>query len=160
MAVVSSAPMERVLGQRIVNTSFSTSLNDPLMTVGPSYNEKSSLLIGDENLLVVSPYLEEAHLLDLRTVDIPNQLLAKALVGLKCLRPDYATAPYVEIFNWADVVEEVRKLAKEISFKWEESFFYIVVFRSQIPPTTVYEDLGILDKAAHAEATESGGFLK
>lgn len=38
--------------------------------------------------------------------------------------------------------------------------FYIVVFRSRIPPTTVYADLGVLDKAAHAEATKSGGFLK
>jgi translation initiation factor 3 subunit H len=35
-----------------------------------------------------------------------------------------------------------------------------VVFRSQIPPTTVYADLGALDKAAHEEATKSGGFLK
>lgn len=52
-----------------------------------------------ENLLIVSPYEEEAHRLDLRTVDTANQLLAKALVGLKCLRDDYATAPYVEIFN-------------------------------------------------------------
>jgi hypothetical protein len=52
-----------------------------------------------EHLLVVSPYEEESHLLDLRTVDTANQLLAKALVGLKCLRDDYATAPYIEIFN-------------------------------------------------------------
>jgi hypothetical protein len=47
----------------------------------------------------VSPYEEASHLLDLRSVDTANQLLAKALVGLKCLRDDYATAPYVEIFN-------------------------------------------------------------
>lgn len=62
----------------------------------------SSILPGPrtkDHLLVVSPYEDEAHLLDLRTVDTANQLLAKALVGLKCLRDDYATAPYVEIFN-------------------------------------------------------------
>jgi len=53
----------------------------------------------DENLLVASPYTEKPHLLDLRTLDTANQLLAKALVKLKCLRSDYATAPYVEIFN-------------------------------------------------------------
>ena len=49
--------------------------------------------------LVVSPYSEEPHLLDLRTLDAPNQLIAKALMSLKCLREDYATAPYIEIFN-------------------------------------------------------------
>ncbi|RYP05848.1 hypothetical protein DL764_003522 [Monosporascus ibericus] len=40
-----------------------------------------------------------------------------------------------------------------------ETSFFIVAFRSQIPPTTAYEELGVLDKAAHAEATASGGFL-
>lgn len=53
----------------------------------------------NENLLVVSPYEEDDHLLDLRTLDFANQSLAKALVDLKCLRDDYATAPYVDIFN-------------------------------------------------------------
>lgn len=32
--------------------------------------------------------------------------------------------------------------------------------RSQISPTTDYSHLGALDKAAHAEAVQSGGFLK
>ena len=114
----------------------------------------------DENLLVVSPYDELPHLLDLRTVNTANQLLAKALVGLKCLRDDYATAPYVETFNWPEVINSVKHLASSSGFAWKEQAFYIVVFRSQIPPTTVYADLGVLDKAAHAEATKSGGFLK
>ena len=112
------------------------------------------------NHLVVSPYNEEPHLLDLRTLDIPNQLLAKALVGLTCLRDDYATAPYVEIFNWSEVIDSLKELSINSGFDWKETAFYIVVFRSRIPPTTVYSDLGILDKAAHAEATKSGGFLK
>ncbi|KAG9244921.1 hypothetical protein BJ878DRAFT_420344 [Calycina marina] len=111
--------------------------------------------------LVSSPYTEEPHLLDLRTLDIPNQLLAKALTGLKCLRPDYATAPYIETLNWSEVVEAVRGLAEAEAFSWnEEVSFFIVVFRSQIPPTTIYANLGVLDKAAHAEANQSGGFLK
>lgn len=114
----------------------------------------------DENLLVVSPYDELPHLLDLRTLDAANQLLAKALVGLKCLRDDYATALYVEIFNWSEVIQTVKNLASASNFTWKEQGFYIVVFRSQIPPTTLYADLGVLDKAAHAEATKSGGFLK
>jgi hypothetical protein len=110
--------------------------------------------------LVVSPYSEEPHLLDLQTLDIPNQLLAKSLVRLRCLRDDYATAPYVEIFNWSEIVDSLKKLVIISGFNWKETAFYIVVFRSRIPPTTVYSDLGILDKAAHAEATKSGGFLK
>lgn len=114
----------------------------------------------ETNLLIVSPYDEVPHLLDLRTLDTANQLLAKALVGLKCLRDDYATAPYVDIFNWSEVVQTVKELASRSNFIWKEQSFYIVVFRSQIPPTTVYADLGALDKAAHAEATKSGGFLK
>jgi hypothetical protein len=116
--------------------------------------------INDEDLLVVSPYDELPHLLDLRTLDTANQLLAKALVGLKCLRVDYATAPYVETFNWPEVINSLKDMASNSDFTWKEQFFYTVVFRSQIPPTTVYADLGVLDKAAHAEATKSGGFLK
>lgn len=104
--------------------------------------------------------MDEAHLLDLDTLDTANQLLAKALVEMKCLRDDYATAPYIESFNWAEVTEALRSLVVSANFEWKETSFYIVVFRSQIPPTTVYADLGVLDKAAHAEATKSGGFLK
>lgn len=69
----------------------------------PSY--LSSIGAKNDNLLVVSPYDEVEHLLDLRTVDTANQLLAKALVGLKCLRDDYATAPYVEIFNVSEYLQ-------------------------------------------------------
>lgn len=114
----------------------------------------------NENLLVVSPYEEEPHLLDLRTLDTASQLLAKALVGLRSLRDDYATAPYAETFNWSEVIHSVKRLASSSGFIWREQGFYIVVFRSRIPPTTVYADLGALDKVAHAEATKSGGFLK
>ncbi|KAG4424381.1 hypothetical protein IFR04_002437 [Cadophora malorum] len=113
-----------------------------------------------KELLVVSPYLEESHLLDLSTLDTPNQLLANALVDLKFIRDDHRTAPYLDSLNWPEIINSVRKLAETSDFKWKTTDFYIVVFRSRIPPTTVYADLGVLDKAAHAEATESGGFLK
>ncbi|KAI0803922.1 hypothetical protein GGR55DRAFT_337747 [Xylaria sp. FL0064] len=113
-----------------------------------------------QNLLVTSPYTEREHLLDLRSVDLENAILAQALVHLKCLRPDYATAPYILTFNWEDVMQLVKWLAQQNEHSWKERSFFVVAFRSQIPPTTVYEDLGILDKAAHAEATASGGFLK
>lgn len=110
--------------------------------------------------LLVSPYDEQDHLLDLQTVDTANQLLAMALVSMQCQRKDYATAPYINIFNWQIIVQELQRLITANSYNWREQSFYIVVFRSQIPPTTIYGDLGRLDKAAHAEATRSGGFLK
>ncbi|KAI0106499.1 hypothetical protein GGR51DRAFT_172768 [Nemania sp. FL0031] len=113
-----------------------------------------------ENLLVISPYTAREHLLDLRTLDMENAILAQALVYLKCLRPDYATAPYIDTFNWTEVIDQVKRLAQQKGHSWKASSFFIVAFRSQIPPTTVYEDLGALDKAAHIEATASGGFLK
>jgi hypothetical protein len=110
--------------------------------------------------LVVSPYKEQEHLLDLDTLNVENQLLALALVSFKCIRDDYATGPYPKIFNWGDVIEALRALARQRNHVWRETSFYVVAFRSQIPPTTVYADLGVLDKAAHIEATASGGFLK
>ncbi|KAK0641988.1 hypothetical protein B0T16DRAFT_394178 [Cercophora newfieldiana] len=114
----------------------------------------------DSRYLVVSPYTEQEHLLDLETLDTENQLLALALVSLKCIREDYATGPYLGIFNWGEVIEHLRALAQQRNHDWRETSFYVVAFRSQIPPTTVYADLGVLDKAAHIEATASGGFLK
>jgi hypothetical protein len=117
---------------------------------------------GDEqaNYLVVSPYVEQEHLLDLRSLDAENGLLAQALVLMKNLRPDYATAPYLQTFNWTEIMGELERLTRDAGHNWKETSFYIVAFRSQIPPTTVYAELGALDKAAHAEATASGGFLK
>lgn len=77
----------------------------------------------DENLLVVSPYDELPHRLDLRSVDTNNQLLAKALVSLKCLRLDYATAEYVAIFNWPEVVEHVKDLAAASNLQFHKGTF-------------------------------------
>ncbi|KAK3943242.1 hypothetical protein QBC46DRAFT_43671 [Diplogelasinospora grovesii] len=113
-----------------------------------------------ERYLLVSPYAQQEHLLDLETLDTENQLLALALVHMKCLREDYATAPYLETFNWEEIIDTMRALARERNHAWKETSFYVVAFRSQIPPTTVYAELGLLDKAAHAQATASGGFLK
>jgi hypothetical protein len=114
----------------------------------------------DDSLLLVSPYEDRPHLLDLNTLDTANQLLAKALVCMKNLREDYATAGYEQSFNWSEIIDSLRQLVAASNFEWTETAFYIVVFRSRIPPTTVYADLGVLDQAAHAEAMKSGGFLK
>ncbi|KAE9376754.1 hypothetical protein N431DRAFT_401137 [Stipitochalara longipes BDJ] len=114
----------------------------------------------ERDFLVVSAYEERPHLLDLKTLDTSNQLLAQALVCMKNSREDYATADYEKSFNWSEIVSSLREIAVASNIEWKEAAFYIVVFRSQIPPTTAYSDLGVLDKPAHAEAMKSGGFLK
>lgn len=113
-----------------------------------------------DRFLVASPYHEREHLLDLETLDTENQLLALSLTKMKSLREDYATAPYLDTFNWDEVIDTLRALARGIDHTWRKTSFFVVAFRSRIPPTTVYAELGTLDKAAHAEATASGGFLK
>ena len=110
--------------------------------------------------LVASPYIEQEHLLDLESVDAESGLLAEALSLMRNTRADYATAPYAESFNWDEVMAELEAVTQRRGHRWREASFFVVAFRSRIPPTTVYGDLGVLDKAAHAEATASGGFLK
>ena len=114
----------------------------------------------DERWLIQSPYTERDHQLDLDTLDNENALLARALAGFQVLRPDYATAPYTESFNWPEVIAELKRLAQKSGKGFKETSFYIVAFRSQIKATIEYADLGVLDKAAHGEAVASGGFLK
>ncbi|KAG6353815.1 hypothetical protein INS49_005296 [Diaporthe citri] len=115
---------------------------------------------GTRRYVVASPYTEAEHLLDLETLDAENQILGEALVELKCLRDDYATAAYADTFNWDEVVGRVRELAAARNHGWRETSWYIVAFRSRYEQGIDYSHLGDLDKAAHAEATASGGFLK
>jgi hypothetical protein len=112
--------------------------------------------------LVVSPYTEQGHCLDLQTLDPECQLLALSLARLRCVREDYATSPYLHAFNWDEVMVNLRAKTAQRGHGWSETSFFIVVFRSTIiSPTTDYAaELEALDKAAHAEATASGGFLK
>lgn len=114
--------------------------------------------LGDH--LVVSPYATIPHLLDLRKLDESPRLLAKALTVLQSVREDYATAPYHLSFNWDAVTERLRSLLEISNSLWKRQQFYIVVFRSQLPPTTDRIHLGQLDQKSHAEATKSGGLLK
>jgi hypothetical protein len=147
-------------GQTIASNVFFDEKTNTNVSARDISQEADEVVLGDDNYLVVSPYTEKEHLLDLRSLDKENALLAHALVHLKSLRPDYATAPYTETFNWSSVIEELTRLVRGEGHEWKETSFYIVAFRSRIPPTTVYAELGVLDKAAHAEATASGGFLK
>lgn len=116
--------------------------------------------VGRGGLIVQSPYTDPEHLLDLDTLNAESALLARALATLRNTRPDYASAPYAESFNWDEVIAEVRALARQDGVPFAKTSFYVVAFRSQIKPETDYSHLGALDKPAHAEAVASGGFLK
>jgi hypothetical protein len=144
------SPFSHALGQKQRILTLDKLLDD----------EHTTEDVDPSRFLVTSPYTELAHQLDLHSVNEENGLLALALVKMNNTREDYATAPYLDTFNWDEVIENLRALARTRNHQWRETSFYIVAFRSQIPPTTVYADLGVLDKAAHAEAVASGGFLK
>ncbi|KAL8933986.1 MAG: hypothetical protein Q9216_006126 [Gyalolechia sp. 2 TL-2023] len=116
--------------------------------------------IVEERLLVASPYTSRPHLLDLSALTQSQVLLAKALTLLTPTTPAYATSPYIDSFNWDAVVTYLAAATKSETFHWTEQYFYIVVFRSQIPPSTDRSHLAELDKAAHIEAMKSGGLLK
>ncbi|KAJ2969520.1 hypothetical protein NQ176_g8618 [Zarea fungicola] len=114
----------------------------------------------EPRFIVQSPYTELEHQLDLTGLDYENALLAKALSILDATRDDYAIAPYTESFNWTDVQARLKTLVRIYGQEYKDSSFYIVAFRSQIKPSTEYSHLGDLDKPAHREAIESGGFLR
>lgn len=114
----------------------------------------------EDDLLVVSPYAFAPHLLRLNTVSKPNQLLAKALTQMRAVRDDYATAAYIESFNWSTIVDHVKNLAEKAAYEWQPEVFYIVVFRSRVREVTDRVDLGMMDAKAHEEAMQSGGLLK
>ena len=114
----------------------------------------------DDDLLVVSPYTSREHLLDLRSLRKNEQLIAKAFTVLQPVDEKYATASYTTAFNWPTVIDTLRSLAQAAKYQWSDQHLYIVVFRSQLPPTTDRQALGEMDRISHAEATKSGGLLK
>ena len=90
-------------------------------------------------------YLRLDHL------DVPNQLLAFALTALKPIRDDYATAPYLESFNWSEVFALLRTLSKRVGDEWKKQDFYVVIFRSQLKKGADRDRLGELDQMSHQE---------
>lgn len=113
------------------------------------------------DLLITSPYNDPRHLLNLKTLDTANQLLAKALTIFQPIRADYATAPYLDSFNWQAVFDFLRELAQhKEGFHWKRQSFYVVAFRSRLFPDADSGRLGELDAYSHQEATASGGLLK
>ncbi|KAE8353269.1 hypothetical protein BDV28DRAFT_148213 [Aspergillus coremiiformis] len=112
------------------------------------------------DLLIASPYNGPKHLLDLKTLDHANRLLAKALTILRPIRNDYATAPYTESFNWQVVFDFLRGLTQAEGHRWEKQRFYVVIFRSQLRADVDNQRLHDLDAYSHQEAVASGGLLK
>lgn len=110
--------------------------------------------------LILSPYNDPDHLLDLRTLDTQNRLLAQALAFMKPIHDEYATADYATSFNWDEVLANLQALAKAEKHQWTEQSFYTVIFRSQLNPNIELQRLHDLDKMSHREATVSGGLLK
>ena len=110
--------------------------------------------------LTVSPYIHKPHLLDLNNTERAQGLLARALTLLTPTREDYATAAYIESFNWNEVMLALKALIVATGFHWDSRIFFIVIFRSQVKPETDRSHLGDLDRKSHAEAMKSGGLLK
>ncbi|KAF2453414.1 hypothetical protein BDY21DRAFT_124415 [Lineolata rhizophorae] len=121
----------------------------------------SSSSSSSSNFLISSPYNEEGHLLNLRDLDTPDRLLALALTTMKPIRPDYATAPYAESFNWGSIMSTLKTLGELESFAWAEPrVYYVVIFRSRLSPDTDVARLHELDYLSQGEAAMSGGLLK
>jgi len=114
----------------------------------------------ENNLLVSSPYTESDHLLDLRTLDKPCSLFARALTILHPIRSDYAVAEYTDSFNWESVMIRLRMLAAKEDCRWQRQSFYTVTFRSKLKPDINRALLRQFDKESHREAIVSGCLLK
>lgn len=110
--------------------------------------------------LISSPYNHLANRLVLDHLEIPYRLFAFALTSLKPIRDDYATAPYLESFNWPDVFAHLRDLCRQTGFAWKQLSFYTVIFRSVLLPGIDRGRLALLDQKSHEEACASGGLLK
>ena len=135
---------------RIKSSNIEYELHDSqlLLTASPS------------RLLVSSPYDSTEHLLDLSTLGVQEILLARALSSLEPVRPDYATADYLESFNWDFVFSTLTHLCVDAGHVWKQQAFFTVIFRSQLTTSCDRKRLFLLDERSHYEATLSGGLLK
>lgn len=124
-------------------------------------NGETSLAVSSSpDLIISSPYHSSSHLLDLRTLSLQTRVVARALALMTATRPDYATADYLESFNWPVVMAKLRSLAREEGIQWSQQSFYTVIFRSKLNANIDRDLLHRLDEESHREAAESGGLLK
>ena len=136
MAVLSTIQQEAILEVPI--TAVLPIHENPLKATNPVISSSASHL-------VASPYTTVPHLLELAYLSSPQKLFAHALTSLEAIRPDYAIAPYQHAFNWEGVCSNLRSLVVSHAYDWGAQHFYIVVFRSRIPPSTDRSHLAELD---------------
>ena len=110
--------------------------------------------------LIASPFNLPSNLLDLKSLDVPDQLVAKAFTIFQPTRDDYATAPYTESFNWSAIIAFLQTLSQAQGHHFEKKDYYIVTFRSRLHADADMELMDELDVHSHREATASGGLLK
>ena len=110
--------------------------------------------------LIVAPYPEREHLLDLDSLDMPNRLFAIALSELEPATGQYSTVKYEEALDWNSLMSTLEMLAARGGYRWTRHDFYVVEFRSRLKETIDADLLFTLDKESHIEATQSGGLLK
>ncbi|KAJ5660005.1 hypothetical protein N7507_006456 [Penicillium longicatenatum] len=113
-----------------------------------------------DSRLIASPYNGSAHLLDLNSLDTQSRLLSLALTYFTPTRDDYATAEYLDSFNWTEVFALLKMFSEAESHSWRKQTFYVVSFRSVLKPGVDNDHLHDLDAYSHQEATASGGLLK
>ncbi|KAJ6006289.1 hypothetical protein N7451_004233 [Penicillium sp. IBT 35674x] len=113
-----------------------------------------------DSRLIASPYNGSPHLLDLNGLDTQSRLLSLALAYFTPIRDDYATAEYLDSFNWAEVFDLVKVFSEAEGNTWTKQTFYVVSFRSILKPGVDNDHLHDLDAYSHQEATTSGGLLK
>lgn len=113
-----------------------------------------------DSRLIASPYNSAPHLLDLETLDTQSRLFSLALASFKPVRDDYATAEYLDSFNWQEVFDLVRTFCNVEGHTWTTQSFYVVIFRSKLQPGVDQDYLHALDAYSHQEAMKSGGLLK
>ena len=121
----------------------------------------SNALAFDLNATAIqsSPYDDPVNFLNLQELDIQNRIFALALTRLQSTRPDYATATYMDSFNWPSIFSTIRTLCVSAGIQWQRQEFYLVIFRSKLQRDADRERLGLLDKKSHEEACASGGLL-
>lgn len=113
-----------------------------------------------DSRLIVSPYNLPDNLFDLTRYEPAVQDFAKALTFFTPVRHDYATADYLDSFNFSAVFDILRKITKLRGTSWQRRQFYVVTFRSQLKPVVDSEHLFKLDCNSHQEAIATGGLLK
>ena len=83
-----------------------------------------------------------ANHLNLQDLTLPLRLFALALTHFTSNRTDYATAPYMDSFNWPSILSVLRKLCAQSGIEWQQQEFYLVIFRSRLQRTADRHRLG------------------